>query len=63
MKSNNSNIYIYIYIYMSKIFVQIGTNNGNDRFIQLVKNEKPDMVILVEPNKSLLDEIKKTTKE
>jgi len=43
---------------MRKIFFQIGTNNGNDRFLQLVKNEKPDMVILVEPNESLLNEIK-----
>lgn len=43
---------------MSKIFFQIGTNNGNDRFRKLVKNEKPNMVILVEPNESLINNIK-----
>lgn len=48
---------------MSKIYFQIGTNNGNDRFRQLVKTEKPDMVILVEPNESLLNEIKSNYEE
>lgn len=44
---------------MSKVFFQIGTNNGNDLFKQLVMNEKPDCVILVEPNNKLIGEIKK----
>jgi len=43
---------------MSKIFFQIGTNDGNDMFRELVKQENPDMVILVEPNESLLNKIK-----
>ena len=42
---------------MSKIFFQIGTNNGNDLFRQLVFQNKPDIIILVEPNKSLIHEI------
>jgi len=36
---------------MSKVYFQIGTNDGNDLFLDKVKNEKPDLVILVEPNK------------
>jgi len=44
---------------MSKVFFQIGTNNGNDLFRNKVKISQPDIVILVEPNKKLLDEIKK----
>jgi FkbM family methyltransferase len=43
---------------MQRVFFQIGTNNGNDLFRELVIKEKPDMVILVEPNKLLIDEIK-----
>jgi FkbM family methyltransferase len=42
---------------MSKIFFQIGTNNGNDLFREKVKEHQPDLVILVEPNKTLIDEI------
>jgi FkbM family methyltransferase len=44
---------------MSKVFFQIGTNNGNDLFRELVIQNAPDCVILVEPNKELIDEIKK----
>lgn len=31
------------------IFFQIGTNDGNDKFRDLVKEKKPSLVILVEP--------------
>jgi FkbM family methyltransferase len=41
----------------NKIFVQIGVNNGNDEFNQMVKDSQPSIVILVEPNKSLNEEI------
>lgn len=44
---------------MSKVFFQIGTNNGNDLFRELVLKHNPDCVILVEPNKNLLDQIKR----
>lgn len=44
---------------MSKVFFQIGTNNGNDLFRELVIKNAPDCVILVEPNTLLIDEIKK----
>ena len=43
---------------MKRCFFQIGTNNGNDNFRKLVKDQKPDIVILVEPNINLIDEIK-----
>jgi FkbM family methyltransferase len=36
-----------------KTFVQIGTHNGNDEFNIMVKNYKPDLIILVEPNKDM----------
>jgi FkbM family methyltransferase len=42
-----------------KVFFQIGTNTGNDRFRELVKQHSPDRVILVEPNTALIPEIKK----
>uniref|UniRef100_A0A6C0KK08 Methyltransferase FkbM domain-containing protein n=1 Tax=viral metagenome TaxID=1070528 RepID=A0A6C0KK08_9ZZZZ len=42
---------------MSKVFFQIGTNNGNDLFREMVIKNAPDCVILVEPNKELIDEI------
>jgi hypothetical protein len=45
---------------MSKVFFQIGTNDGNDMFRDFVKKNKPDLVILVEPNEVLINEIKKT---
>jgi FkbM family methyltransferase len=47
---------------MSKVFFQIGTNNGNDLFRELVIKNDPDMVILVEPNENLINEIKKNYK-
>jgi FkbM family methyltransferase len=43
----------------NRIFFQIGTNNGNDLFNQHVLKEKPDLVILVEPNQNLINTIKK----
>jgi FkbM family methyltransferase len=43
---------------MSKVFFQIGTNNGNDLFRELVIENKPDIIILVEPNENLINEIK-----
>ena len=42
---------------MSKVFFQIGTNNGNDLFKQLVTANNPDMIILVEPNVNLIPAI------
>jgi len=44
---------------MSRVFFQIGTNNGNDLFRELVIKNKPDIVILVEPNENLINQIKK----
>jgi len=44
---------------MSKTFFQIGTNNGNDNFRKKVIDERPSLVILVEPNSSLVSEIRK----
>jgi FkbM family methyltransferase len=43
---------------MSSVYFQIGTNNGNDLFRNRVRNAKPDLVILVEPNKNLISRIK-----
>ena len=43
---------------MSTVYFQIGTNNGNDQFRNLVRQAKPDIVILVEPNPSLIEQIK-----
>jgi FkbM family methyltransferase len=48
---------------MSKVYFQIGTNNGNDKFRQKVLNDNPDMVILVEPNQLLISEIKENYKD
>ena len=48
---------------MSKIFFQIGTNNGNDLFRDLIKKSNPDLVILVEPNKTLIHQIKTNYKD
>lgn len=42
-----------------KVFFQIGTNDGNDLFRELVIMNKPDIIILVEPNETLINEIKK----
>jgi FkbM family methyltransferase len=44
-------------LYNSDLFVQIGTNDGNDRFNKLVKHYKPKHVILIEPNQTLYDTI------
>ena len=41
-----------------KIFIQIGTNNGNDNFRKLVIKESPDLVLLVEQNKNIIETIK-----
>ena len=46
-----------------KVYFQIGTNNGNDRFRKKVISEKPDIVILVEPNSDLIDTIKNNYKD
>lgn len=46
-------------VIMPSVYFQIGTNNGNDQFRKMVLRNKPDLVILVEPNPSLIDEIKK----
>lgn len=43
----------------NKVFVQIGTNNGNDDFNKIVKRFNPSKVILVEPNEKLNNEIYK----
>lgn len=40
-----------------KTFVQIGTNDGNDEFNEIVKEENPDLIILVEPNEKLNEKI------
>lgn len=43
---------------MTNVFFQIGTNNGNDLFRELVKKTNPYVVILVEPNEKLINIIK-----
>ena len=43
---------------MSRVFFQIGTNNGNDLFRYKVMQNNPDMVILIEPVSYLIDQIK-----
>jgi FkbM family methyltransferase len=40
------------------VLLQIGTNDGNDDFIKIVRDNNPSMVILVEPNHLLNDKIK-----
>ena len=40
-------------------FFQIGTNNGNDNFRDLVIKNNPDLIILVEPCSILIEQIKK----
>ena len=44
---------------MNSVFIQIGTNDGNDEFLLRVKKDKPDFVILIEPNKVWNDTIRK----
>jgi FkbM family methyltransferase len=46
----------------NKVFMQIGTNNGNDDFLKLVKRNKPSKIILVEPNKSCIPKIQNNYK-
>jgi len=41
------------------IFIQIGTNNGNDKFRKLVLKHKPHRIVLVEPNPNLYETIRK----
>ena len=43
---------------MNKVYFQIGTHDGNDGFKDMVKRDKPNIVILVEPNKELINSIK-----
>jgi len=44
---------------MKRVFFQIGTNNGNDQFRELCIRHKPDIIVLVEPNKMLVESINK----
>ena len=44
---------------MDIVYFQIGTNMGNDLFREMVIKHKPDLVILVEPNKNLVNNIKR----
>ena len=48
---------------MSIVFFQIGTNDGNDNFLKLVKDNNADLIILVEPNTNLIDSILKNYKD
>jgi len=41
------------------VWIQIGTNDGNDNFLQYVSYFKPKKVVLIEANSSLIDKIKK----
>lgn len=58
-KSLKKQIMIINIMNTNRVFFQIGTNNGNDLFNKHVLKEKPDLVILVEPNINLINEIKK----
>jgi len=44
------------------VYIQIGTNHGNDDFRKRVFENNPDLVILVEPNKDLRESIKRSYK-
>ena len=48
---------------MSKVFIQIGTNDGNDEFRNLVLDNNPTLTILVEPSYLLEDKIKDNYKD
>jgi len=37
-----------------RVYIQIGTNDGNDQFREKVIHDCPDLVILVEPNSTLI---------
>jgi len=41
----------------NKIYIQIGTNDGNDSFNKMIKKEYPYKTILIEPNKLLNNKI------
>lgn len=45
------------------VYIQIGTNNGNDNFRKLVIQNKPDLVILVEPNSQLINLIQENYRD
>ena len=45
------------------VFIQIGTNNGDDNFRKLVLKHKPSRVILIEPNSNLYEVILKNYKD
>lgn len=44
------------------VYIQIGTNNGNDNFRKLVLENKPKLIILIEPNYNLINSIKENYK-
>ena len=46
----------------NKVWVQIGVKDGNDEFRDLVRKYCPSKIILVEPNKELLENIKNSYK-
>jgi FkbM family methyltransferase len=46
-------------IHNNKIVVQIGANNGNDEFRDICRTSSPMKIVLVEPNLSLYEDIKK----
>lgn len=39
----------------SKVWIQIGAYDGDDKFQQMVRQEKPSLLILVEPNPAMND--------
>lgn len=48
---------------MEKVFIQIGTNDGNDEFNAIVRQNNPSTIILVEPNPSLKEKILENYKD
>ena len=44
------------------VYIQIGTNTGDDNFLIRVRRERPDLVILIEPNKDWNNIIRKNYK-
>jgi FkbM family methyltransferase len=51
-----------IKLQQNKVFVQIGTNDGDDEFNKFVRSYHPSQLILVEPNSDLNDKIKESYK-
>ena len=43
----------------NKVMIQIGTNLGRDIFRDLVQKYNPSKVLLIEPNSSLINDIKR----